>query len=123
VDAVQEISSKKTKWKQTGDLGEQMASEYLIAHGYTILGSQVYVRTSAGLRITDFLVTGGKLGADIGGFEVKVNGSERTGRQALKDGLIQTQGGTIASWRQPNFVHGRAIRYTTYLMYVDLIVQ
>lgn len=123
VDDASEVASNKTKWAKAGELGEQLARDHLQANGYTILASQLYVRTSAGLRITDFVVTGGKLGTDIAGFEVKVNGADRSSLQVSKDNLISIQGGTIASWRQPNFTHGLPIRYTTYLMYVDLEVR
>jgi hypothetical protein len=115
-----EIGSKKAKWAQVGAQGEAAAAEHLTANGYVIIAQQLYVDTSAGLRITDFLVTGGRLGDGIAGFEVKVNGSPYTPLQLQKDLLIATQGGIIRSLSKPGLEYGTQIRYETYLMYVDM---
>ncbi len=119
-DAAVEIGSKATKWRRIGLRGEELARSLLLASGYEILAEQLYVRTSTGLRITDFVVTGGKCGVDICGFEVKANTATRSNLQVVKDGLIATQGGTVASWFQPAFTYGEPVRYETYLIGVTI---
>jgi hypothetical protein len=111
-----EDATQRTKWARVGVWGEQEAEGALIAKGYTIIGTHVYVRTSAGLRVTDFLITGGVLGKDIAGYEVKVNNSPYLPSQQMKDALIQSQGGTIVS--RDSLLYGQTVHYTTYLMYV-----
>jgi hypothetical protein len=119
-DAAVEIGSKATKWRRIGLRGEELARSLLLASGYEILAEQLYVRTSAGLRITDFVVTGGKCGVDICGFEVKANTATRSNLQVVKDGLIATPGGTVASWFQPAFTYGEPVSYETYLIGVTI---
>jgi hypothetical protein len=65
------------------------------------------------------VVTGGNLGDDIGGIEVKVNGSPYTALQQQKDAIIQTFGGTVASRFSPVFSYGQSVQYPTYLLGVQ----
>jgi hypothetical protein len=99
-----------------GFVGELAAQKKLLEAGYTIVATHLYVRTSAGLRVTDFLITGGRLGTDIAGYEVKVNNSVYLESQQVKDKLIETEGGTVAS--RNSLLYGRTVRYKTYLMQV-----
>lgn len=120
-DAALETGSNRTKWAQVAVQGEAAALEALIGKGYTVLAAQLYVSTDAGLRVTDFVVTGGPAGDDLAGFEVKVNDSPYTALQQLKDPLIAgPNGGTVVNWNQPAFPYGTPVRYTTYLMTVDM---
>lgn len=105
-----------------GARGEEAALDALIQKGYTVLAAQLYVSTSDGLRVTDFVVTGGPPGDDLAGFEVKVNGSPYTLLQQMKDSVIATSGGTVVNWYQPAFPYGTPFRYTTYLVTVDMTV-
>jgi hypothetical protein len=122
-DAAAEIGSNRAKWAQVGQQGEDAALETLVVRGYRVLAAQLYVSTSVGLRITDFVVTGGPAGDEIVGFEVKVNGSAYTLKQQLKDSVIASPaGGVVVNWNQLAFPYGTAVQYTTYLMYVEMTV-
>lgn len=122
-DAAAEIGSNKAKWAQVGKQGEDAAVETLLVRGYRVLASQLYVLTTAGLRVTDFVVTGGPAGDSIVGFEVKVNNSPYSARQVQKDSIIASaKGGVVVNWGQPAFPYGTSVRYTTYLMYVDMTI-
>ena len=114
-----EVGSNLTKFAQLGRAGEAAARQLLISRGYTILDQQLYVRTSLGVRITDFVITGGVLGDDIAGYEVKVNNSAYTPLQQQKDAIIQSFGGTVASRFSPVFSYGQTIQYPTYLLGVQ----
>jgi hypothetical protein len=121
-DETEEVASNLAKWAIAGRQGERKAVGALQKKGYVILATQLYVRTSSGLRITDFVVTGGPAGTDIAAFEVKVNDSPYTPLQQLKDSIIAgPQGGTVVSLAQPGFAYGTTVRYTTYLMTVQMI--
>ena len=103
-------------------MGEIAVAGALAERGYTILGQQVYVRVPAGLRITDFLVTGGNAGRTLAGFEVKVNSSVRSSLQILKDNQIATTGGIVASRGGipgAGLSYGDPIKYKTYEMFID----
>jgi len=120
-DAAVEIGSNRTKWAQVGEQGQAAALQALTLKGYQVLAAQLYVSTSEGLRVTDFVVTGGPAGNDLAGFEVKVNSSAYTPLQQLKDALIAgPEGGTVVNWRQQAFPYGTSVRYSTYLMTVDM---
>jgi len=118
LDTAVEVQTKRTKWADLGDRGEAYVAAYLEQDGFEILGRQIWVRTSAGIRITDFIVTGGAFGTQLVGVEVKVNTSVRTPGQIAKDELIQTSGGTIANWSRANFTHGETVQYPTLIYQV-----
>ena len=110
-DYATEISSSNTRWAAMGKAGKSAAEEEIISRGYTIIGRQIYVRTPLGLRIVDFLVTGGQLGKGVGSFEVKVNGAGRTPSQVAKDNYIRDFGGEVRSWNSSYF--GQKIKFDT----------
>ena len=112
-----EIGSNLSKWAQAGIAGEVAAAEALRGKGYTIVAQHLYVRTPAGLRVTDFVITGGGLGDALAGYEVKVNDSPYTWLQYSKDLFIESGYGTVAAINSP-FTYGQPIQYTTYLMFV-----
>lgn len=65
----------------------------LVAEGYTILGSQVSVRTAEGRRVIDHLVQDAN--GTIRAVEVKAGGAVRNTSQLDKDNALATQGGTL----------------------------
>jgi hypothetical protein len=125
-DAV-EIEGSVAKWSRIararGGFGEREVRRFLEEEGVKVLGGQVYVRTSLGLRVTDYLVTGGRFGNRLVGVEVKVNSAERSTMQIRKDNLIASEGGTIASRTNQItqiYPYGTQMRYQTYVFQVLL---
>lgn len=79
-----------------GKWGEARAIDFLVGKGYVVIGQQVYVRTSLGLRVTDILAVD-KVGKLVG-FEVKTGLHARyTRQQIMKDKYIENQGGKLVS--------------------------
>ena len=74
-----------------GKAAEKLAGEQLIAEGNAILGSQVGVRTSQGLRFIDHLIK--TPAGEIIAVEVKSGGAVRNAGQLLKDAAMATEGG------------------------------
>ncbi|EAO56263.1 Hypothetical cytosolic protein [Bacillus thuringiensis serovar israelensis ATCC 35646] len=76
-----------------------MQNRHLKTQGYDVLGSQVSVRTSKGIRRVDHLVRTprGKLLA----VEVKAGNARRTAMQLKKDKLMRKQGGKIIGKNAP----------------------
>lgn len=112
-----EVSAKLTKWARIGLIGEMRALEYLVTRGYTIIGVGVYVKTSAGLRITDFLVVSPQSGRILG-VEVKANGAVRNTLQKRKDHLLEIEGGIVVGTKNPLLPVGTAVKYETELLCV-----
>jgi hypothetical protein len=79
------------KNKAVGQAAEKLVAQQLGAEGRTILGSQVGIRTSEGLRYVDHLVQ--TAGGDIVAIEVKAGGAVRNVAQVLKDAALGTTGG------------------------------
>jgi hypothetical protein len=97
-----EIAESIAKWRELGPKGEAAIREAVQARGWTVLGKQVYVRTSEGLRVEDLMVhipvgTAGNATAYNGFIEVKVNGGWYSPRQKQKDAIIGSTGGTLLS--------------------------
>ncbi|OTZ55984.1 type IV secretion protein Rhs, partial [Bacillus thuringiensis serovar israelensis] len=85
--------------KRAGARAEELAKSALKKKGYDVLGSQVSVRTSKGIRRVDHLVRTprGKLLA----VEVKAGNARRTAMQLKKDKLMRKQGGKIIGKNAP----------------------
>jgi hypothetical protein len=95
-----EIADSVSKWRELGPKGEIAIQEAVRARGWTLLGSQVYVRTALGLRVQDVMVhvpagTAGNASAYDGFIEVKVNGGRYSSLQQAKDALIWSEGGVL----------------------------
>jgi len=85
--------------RAAGKGAEAIVAKQLEAEGYTIVGSQVGVRTSQGLRFIDHLVE--DPAGNLIAMEVKSGGGVRTGLQVAKDTEMATQGATIVSSKVP----------------------
>jgi RHS repeat-associated protein len=77
--------------KVSGNAAELLVARQLEAEGNTILGSQVGVRTSEGLRFIDHLIQ--TPNGDIVAIEVKSGGAVKTVEQIMKDLALQKEGG------------------------------
>jgi RHS repeat-associated protein len=73
-------------------VGENVARVMLRLKGYKILGRNVTVRTSRGIRYVDFVV---EKAGEIIAIEVKTGGSVRTKLQLAKDAAMEIEGGTL----------------------------
>jgi len=103
--------------RSKGRTGEEVARATLVERGFTILGSQVYVRDSQNrLRIVDYIVKGGPTG--MMGIEVKYGNNTRSNRQLTLDFSISGQGGTVRSFNQPGLAYGQKVRFTTQEIHV-----
>ena len=103
--------------RSKGRTGEEVARATLIERGFTILGTQVYVRDSQNrLRIVDYIVKGGPTG--MIGIEVKYGNNTRSNRQLTLDFSISGQGGTVRSFNQPGLAYGQKVRFTTQEIHV-----
>lgn len=87
-------------------MGETLKSE-----GKEVLGEQVGVRTSQGLRKVDVLTqdTAGKLE----NVEVKSGEAVRSASQVTKDNEIATQGGTYVGKNTPDSLRGQTVKVPT----------
>ncbi|MCP4303728.1 MAG: hypothetical protein GY788_02380, partial [bacterium] len=93
-----------------GRIAEREVAKQLISKGNSILGTQVSVRTRAGLRRVDILtVDAGKLV----GVEVKSGSATRSAAQLAKDRLIATEGGVIVGKNAPASLRGRRVVFDT----------
>ena len=90
-----------------GREAERIVAAQLVAEGNTIIGSQVAVRTSEGLRFIDHLIMtpGNKMIA----IEVKSGNAVRNARQLMKDGLMATEGAVVVSRRAPDLLGRRIV--------------
>lgn len=93
--------------RAAGLAAERVVAEQLVAEGNTILGSQVSVRTSLGIRRIDHLIQtpGGQLVA----IEVKAGNAVRDASQLAKDAEIATQGGVLVGKNAPAALRGQRI--------------
>lgn len=95
-----EVADSISKWRELGPKGEVLVEAAVQAKGWTLLGTQVYVRTKLGLRIEDVMVhvpagmTGNATAYD-GFIEVKVNDGRYSLLQQEKDALIGSVGGVL----------------------------
>jgi RHS repeat-associated protein len=88
--------------RAAGKEAEAIVAKQLEAEGYTIVGSQVGVRTSQGLRFIDHLVQ--DPAGNLIAVEVKSGGGTRTALQISKDLEMGTQGATIVSRKVPQLM-------------------
>ena len=86
--------------RAAGQAAERLVADQLVAEGNTILGSQVGVRTSEGLRYIDHLIQ--TPGGDIIAIEVKSGGAVRGASQIIKDESLAAQGGTFTGRNATN---------------------
>jgi len=122
-----EVADSITKWRELGPKGEESVREAVAARGWTVLATQVYVRTSLGLRVADFLVhipagMAGNLTAYDGFIEVKVNGGRYNSLQRDKDALIGTVGGVLLT-PVPGYRAGSKITLETALANVTITYE
>lgn len=87
-----------------GKAAEALAKADLIAQGNTILGSQVAIWTSTGLRVIDHLVQ--TPAGQIIAYEVKAGNAVRNSAQIAKDAEIATKGGVLVGKNAPDFLRG-----------------
>jgi len=87
-----------------GKAAEALAKADLIAQGNTILGSQVAIWTSTGLRVIDHLVQ--TPASQIIAYEVKAGNAVRNSAQIAKDAEIATKGGVLVGKNAPDFLRG-----------------
>ena len=97
--------------RAAGKEAEAIVAKQLEAEGYTIVGSQVGVRTSLGLRFIDHLVE--DPAGNLIAMEVKSGGGVRTGLQVAKDTEMATQGATIVGKNAPARLAGRTLAIPT----------
>ena len=79
--------------KIAGAAVERIAVGQLESQGYKIIGSQVSIKTSAGIRRIDHLVEDAN--GNLIAIEVKSGNAVRSSTQIKKDALIQNEGGII----------------------------
>jgi Holliday junction resolvase-like predicted endonuclease len=97
--------------KAAGKAAEQAVVTTLKKEGREILGQQVGVKTSQGLRKVDVLTkdAAGKL-ANV---EVKSGGAVRNASQVAKDNEIAAQGGTYVGKNTPESMRGQTVKVPT----------
>ena len=95
----------------TGKAAEKAMVQTLKTEGKEVLGQQVGVRTSEGLRKVDVLTqdTAGKLE----NVEVKSGNAVRNASQVAKDNEIANQGGTYVGKNAPDSLRGQTVKVPT----------
>ncbi len=93
--------------KLNGASAEATALQLLKAGGNTILGTEVRVLTSAGIRRIDILIRTAT--NKIIAVEVKSGNTSRRASQLLKDGLLATEGGVFQNPELKNRLTGQLI--------------
>jgi hypothetical protein len=119
-----EVIESIAKWRESGPRGELALREAVQARGWIVLGTQVRVQTTAGLRIEDLMVrvppgTAGNATGYDGFIEVKVNGGRYLPLQKIKDGIIGSVGGTLLT-PIPGYTAGKTLTLETGLATVDI---
>lgn len=101
-----------------GYLAEQVVKDGIERQGGEILGSQVRVMTSKGLRIIDYIIR--TPSGEVVAIEVKFGQATRGGLQLLKDTLISSEGGTLIGRQVPKgFQLGEKVVVETREIVVD----
>ena len=77
-----------------GSAGEATVNAMLRLRGYKVVGGQVTVRTTAGIRYVDYIV---EKGGEYFAIEVKTGDAVRNASQLTKDGLMESAGGVIGN--------------------------
>ncbi|WP_433958672.1 hypothetical protein [Cytobacillus horneckiae] len=91
--------------KLSGAAAEKLAAEDLVSQGNIILGSQVSVRTSAGIRRIAHLIM--DPAGNLKAVEVKAGNARRNASQLRKDFLLETEGGVIIGKNAPRDLVGQ----------------
>jgi hypothetical protein len=112
-----EIADSVSKWQELGPKGELAIRAAVEAKGWRVLGIQVPVRTSLGLRVEDVMVrvpegTAGNATTYDGFIEVKVNGGRYSLLQQAKDAIIGSVGGTLLRGVEKYAAGGKVILET-----------
>jgi hypothetical protein len=123
-DAI-EVTESIAKWRELGRKGEALIKAEVEAHGWTLLGTQVPLRTSLGLRIEDVMVEvpPGAIGnakTIVGFIEVKVNGGRYSTLQQDKDALIWSEGGVLLKSVKEGYEAGDRVKLGTGLATVTI---
>ena len=95
--------------KRAGYAAEKRAAIDLAEEGYSVQGTQVIIKTTAGRRIVDYLVQD-KNGNWIA-VEVKSGNAVRSKAQKKKDALIETEGGIVIGENIPPGLYNGQIIY------------
>jgi RHS repeat-associated protein len=121
VDTLHETIQNRRKWAKLGKQAEVDAVLWLEANGYTVLATQVYIKTSIGTRISDIIAIDTREPFEPAfGVEVKANSATRSKLQRAKDLVIATKGGEVRSWTKANFPHGTHLKFRTYVWCMDM---
>ena len=94
-----------------GKAAEQAVAETLKAEGRQILGQQVGVQTSQGLRNVDILTK--DAAGQLANVEVKSGNAVRNASQVAKDTEIATEGGTYIGKNAPDAIRGQKLQVPT----------
>ena len=97
--------------KKAGAEAEKLAKIDLEKEGNEILGSQVSVRTSEGIRRIDHLIRDSS--GNIKAVEVKSGNAKRNSSQIKKDTLMEIEGGVIIGKNAPENLKGKLIKIPT----------
>jgi uncharacterized protein (DUF1501 family) len=82
-----------------------------VAEGCTVVGSQVAVRTSLGLRFFDHIIL--NQAGQMVAVEVKAGNAVRTALQIAKDAEIAARGGVIVGRNAPAALRGTLAAFNT----------
>jgi hypothetical protein len=93
-----------------GIAAEAKAAGELVQEGRQIIGSQVGVQTSQGLRKVDHMT---KTEGKIVGVEVKAGQATRNAKQLSKDAEIAEKGGKVVGKNAPANLRGRKVKFPT----------
>jgi hypothetical protein len=123
-DAI-EVTESIAKWRELGPKGEALIKAEVEAHGWRLLGTQVALQTSLGLRIEDVMVEvpAGAIGNAepiVGFIEVKVNGGRYSTLQQEKDALIWSEGGVLLKSVKRGYEAGDRVKLGTGLATVTI---
>jgi RHS repeat-associated protein len=97
--------------KATGQAAEKAVVDTLKKEGREILGQQVGVKTSQGLRRVDVVAKDGA--GKVANVEVKSGEAVRNASQVAKDNEIATQGGTYVGKNAPESMRGQTVKVPT----------
>jgi hypothetical protein len=91
--------------RQTGKAGELLVENELERIGFSVLGSQVSVRTTHGRRVIDHLIE--TPAGDILAIEVKTGNAVRSAAQLVKDAALASAGGLLVGKKAPANLRGQ----------------
>lgn len=94
-----------------GKAAERVIAKELVKAGHTILGSNVGIQTSRGLRMVDHLIM--TPSGELLAIEVKSGGAVRRASQLAKDAALGAEGGVIVGKNAPDFLRGTSVMIDT----------